>query len=73
MESLLYRALDYGLSQGASYVEIRWQRDSGSVAVMRNSHLEYSARYVNEGIAVRVVAGGGLGFAATSRIDAEEV
>ncbi|WP_148682844.1 TldD/PmbA family protein [Pyrobaculum ferrireducens] len=73
MDELLYKALEYGLSLGASYVEVRWQRDSGSVAGFRNGQFEFSTTYHSEGVAVRAVAGGGLGFAASPRLELEGV
>jgi Predicted Zn-dependent proteases and their inactivated homologs len=73
MEELLIKALDYGLSLGASYVEVRWQRDSGSAAGLRNGQFEFAVSYSSQGIAVRAVAEGGLGFAATPRLALEDV
>lgn len=73
METLIYKALDYGLALGASYVEVRWQRDVGTVAGLRNGQLEFSTTYFSEGIAVRAVAGGGMGFASITNTSLEEV
>jgi TldD protein len=73
MEDVLVKALDYGLSLGASYVEVRWQRDSGSAAGLRNGQFEFAVSYSSQGIAVRAVAGGGLGFAATPSMKLEDV
>ncbi|MFZ8808552.1 MAG: TldD/PmbA family protein [Pyrobaculum sp.] len=73
MEELLVKALDYSLSLGASYVEVRWQRDSGSAAGLRNGQFEFAASYSSQGVAVRAVAGGGLGFAATPSMKLEDV
>ncbi|MEM1837030.1 MAG: TldD/PmbA family protein [Pyrobaculum sp.] len=63
----LYDVINYGV--GASYVEVRWQRDVGTVAVLRNGVVEYVESYRQEGYGVRVLAGGGLGFAATTDAD----
>jgi len=73
MEDVLVKALDYGLSLGASYVEVRWQRDSGSAAGLRNGQFEFAESHSSQGIAVRAVAGGGLGFAATPSMKLEDV
>jgi TldD protein len=73
MEELLVKALDYGLSLGASYVEVRWQRDSGSAAGLRNGQFEFAVSYSSQGVAVRAVAGGGLGFAAAPSMKLEDV
>ncbi|WP_342606868.1 PmbA/TldA family metallopeptidase [Pyrobaculum neutrophilum] len=73
MEDLLRRAVDYGLSLGASYVEVRWQRDGGVAAAVRNGQYELSASFSSEGVAVRAVAGGGMGFAAVPKAELEEV
>ncbi len=73
MEEILVKALDYGLSLGASYVEVRWQRDSGSAAGLRNGQFEFAVSYSSRGVAVRSVAGGGLGFAAAPSMKLEDV
>ncbi len=73
MEDVLIKALDYGLSLGASYVEVRWQRDSGSAAGLRNGQFEFAVSYTSQGVAVRTVAGGGLGFSATPKLTLEDV
>jgi TldD protein len=67
MEELMYRAVDYGLSLGAKYVEVRFQSDAGRWAGFRNGQFEFSGSALSSGFAVRAVAEGGLGFAATAR------
>jgi Predicted Zn-dependent proteases and their inactivated homologs len=73
MEDLLVKALDYGLSLGASYVEVRWQRDAGSAAGVRNGQFEFAVSYSSQGVSVRAVAEGGLGFAATPKTTLDDV
>ncbi len=69
MEDLLNKAIDYGLRLGAQYVEARWQIDAGRVVGLRNGQFEFSHGYKWGGVAVRVIAGGGLGFSATSKLE----
>ena len=73
MEELLRRAVEYGLSLGARYVEVRWQLDYGRWAGLRNGQFEFSAGFRSEGVGVRAVAGGGLGFAAAPSAEASAV
>ncbi|MGC8974010.1 MAG: TldD/PmbA family protein [Thermoproteus sp.] len=73
MEELMSRAVDYGLSLGAKYVEVRWQSDQGRWAGYRNGQFEFSGSAKASGFAVRAVAGGGLGFAATPKAAAEDL
>lgn len=70
---LLVKALDYGRSLGATYVEVRWQKDYGSVAAVRNGQFEFLATFSSEGIAIRAIAEGGLGFAATPELELDKV
>lgn len=70
---ILYRAVDFGLGLGASYVEARWQRDVVSVVALRNGVVEHVGTYKQEGVGVRSVAGGGLGFAASSGVGWEDL
>lgn len=73
MEDLLAKAVDYGLRLGADYVEARWQLDVGEVAGLRNGEFEFSSSYRHGGVSIRVLAGGGLGFSATPRVEVGDV
>ncbi|MFN3803862.1 MAG: TldD/PmbA family protein [Pyrobaculum sp.] len=73
MEELLLRAVDYGLQLGAEYVEARWQLDVGEAAGLRNGEFEFSSTYRHGGVSIRVLAGGGLGFSATPRVEVVDV
>ncbi|MEZ0319896.1 MAG: TldD/PmbA family protein [Pyrobaculum sp.] len=69
----LEKAVEYGLMLGASYVEVRRQADYGKAAGLRNGKYEFSSSFRSEGIGVRAVAGGGMGFAAVPGVDEEEL
>jgi len=59
-------AVDEALGMGAKYAEARYQRDITESVILKNGVPEVSARVLDEGICVRVLAEGALGFASTS-------
>ncbi len=61
-------AVDYARQKGATYAEARWERQQREEFLLKNGVLD--ALLVNDdaGIGVRVLAGGGLGFAATNSV-----
>lgn len=72
-EDLLQRAVDLALQLGASYAEARYHKRSGSLIAARNGEMVSYGESVREGIAVRVIADGALGFSATSLLTWEGV
>ncbi len=72
-ENLMLDAIDYALSIGAQYVEVRSQKNSEFVTVSRNGVLIGTGESVIEGIGVRVIVDGALGFSATNKIDRENI
>jgi len=72
-EDVLYYAVDYGLSQGAVYVEARYHRHKGSEVVVRNGAVVGAGMMSKEGIGVRVVYGGALAFSSTTDLTREGV
>ena len=72
-EDLLQRAVDLALQLGASYAEARYHKHSGASLAARNGEMIGYSESVREGVAVRVVAGGALGFSATSLLTWEGV
>ena len=66
-------AVGYGRKRGATYVEARYEQHAGETFVLRNGILDVLEDTEDEGIGVRVLAGGSLGFAATNRLTKTEV
>ena len=73
MEDLANFALDYALSHGASYAEIRIQRDNGSGALLKNGNPEVSSLVRKYGIGIRVLTHGTMGFASTNMMDRKNI
>ena len=72
-EDLLLKAIDLASGAGASYVEARYQKDISDVVVMRNSRVIGVGTEVKEGIGIRVLVNGSLGFAATNDLSIQGV
>ncbi len=72
-EDLLFKAIDLATSLGATYAEARYQRDVHDVVVMRNARVIGAGTDIKEGIGVRVIVDGSLGFAATNDLSAEGI
>ena len=73
MDEEVRKAIDFGLSLGAKYVEVRWQSDEGRWASFRNGQFEFSGSARSSGFSVRAVAEGGLGFAATPKAGLQDL
>ncbi len=65
-EGLLFMAVDYGRTLGASYVEARYHSVLGFGLTSRNGEIIGMWHEQNSGIGVRVLVEGSLGFAATN-------
>ncbi len=72
-EDLVLRALNEALERGVTYAEVRYQREVYSSIVLRNGNVIGFSRDVNEGIGIRVLVNGALGFASTNRLRLDEV
>ncbi len=70
-EELLTRLIDEGSSAGASYVEVRYQNDYGILVSMRNGKVLGVGSFKEEGVGIRVLVNGSLGFAATNDLSRE--
>lgn len=70
-EELLTRLIDEGSSAGASYVEVRYQNDYGISVSMRNGKVLGVGSFREEGVGIRVLVNGSLGFAATNDLSRE--
>ncbi len=68
VEDLLRLAVDVALKYGAKYAEARYQKDVSESVVLKNGVPEISAESINEGIGVRALVNGALGFASTSEL-----
>ncbi len=73
MEDVLEMAVDLGRRMGSSYVEARYQKDTGSETLLKNGIPEVTGESVSAGVSVRVIYNGGLGFASTNRINRASV
>ena len=61
-------AIDYGLSKGASYIEARFVDSRDESYSARNGVILAAGVTPLRGIAIRVLAGGGMGFYSTARL-----
>ncbi len=59
-------AVDYARQKGASYAEARYERQQREEFLLKNGVLDALVAQDDAGIGVRVLARGGLGFAATN-------
>ncbi len=72
VDSLLLEGLvDEALGMGASYAEARFHRISSLQAMLINGAVLGAGLELREGVAVRVIVDGGLGFSATTSLSRE--
>ena len=72
-EDLLRYAVDQALSLGAKYAEARYQKDIHESVMLKNGVPEISARDLEEGVCVRVLLDGSLGFASTTVLNKRSI
>jgi len=72
-EDLAEFALDLAMGQQASYAEVRAERHLINQLVMKNGALDALLAAEDEGLCVKVVAKGGIGFASTNELTRPEV
>ncbi len=72
-ESLLNYAIDYALSSGAKYAEARYQLNSKFNVIVRNNSVVGLGKYSVEGVNVRTLCNGSLGFSATNKLTREGI
>ncbi len=72
-ESLLMKILDKARELGASYAEVRYQRDSQRSVTLRNGSVIGADEMLFEGVGIRVIVNGSLGFAATNLLSIDEL
>lgn len=68
-EALLQRAVDKALELGADYAEARYHLNKVDSIAVRNGRVIGAEVSEKEGVGVRVVVGGALGFAATNKLE----
>ena len=73
MEDLLHYALKVASGLGASYAEARYHKVDSMDFYSRNGAIISAYSEVSEGIGVRVLVGGGLGFASTNVLNRESI
>ncbi len=61
--------VNHGLSKGADFVEVRYQKRSRTMANVKKGELENAASGILEGYGIRALKGGSWGFAVTSHLD----
>ena len=71
-EKILDYALEYAQGKKVEYAEARAQSRQNDQLMFRNGNLEAYASGVDSGFCVRVIAGGGIGFAASNKWTNEE-
>lgn len=73
MKDLLLRALDTARLRGASYADARFVDEERQIVLVKDGRVEAVTSDRSRGIGVRVIADGGWGFAASSRLGAPDV
>lgn len=73
MEDHLDFTIDLARSLGASYVEARYQSDYSESNFLKNGVPEVASFETKKGIAVRVIANGGLGFGSTNQMTKKDL
>ncbi len=71
MEELLKYVIDVGLGEGADYVEARYHKLTESYIAMRFDRVISIGKSVSEGVGIRVLVKGSLGFASTNILTRE--
>ncbi|MBS7247660.1 MAG: TldD/PmbA family protein [Candidatus Jordarchaeales archaeon] len=69
MEDELIRTVDYGLSLGASYVEIRGEELMETSLEIEDERVRAVKQGVDRGFSIRVISSGAWGFASTSSLE----
>ncbi len=73
LEDLVLYAVDYARELGASYAEARYHKNTSFSIVSRNGTIMGAGQELKEGIGIRVLVNGALGFSATNQLDNENV
>jgi len=68
---LIIYVIDKGLRLGATYVEARYHRNHTDSVMMRGNRVIGAGADTKEGVGIRVLVDGSLGFAATNNLSKE--
>ncbi len=71
-EEIVDYALEYAQSKKVEYAEVRAHNQVEDRLMLRNGILEAYVSAVDSGFCVRIIAGGGIGFASTNKWSKEE-
>jgi predicted Zn-dependent protease len=71
-EDIVDYALDYSQSKKIEYAEARGQSQVQDGLMLRNGVLDAYVSAVDSGFCVRILSGGGIGFASTNKWTREE-
>ncbi len=71
-EDIVDYALDCAMKKKIEYAEVRGSSQIADGIMLRNGSLEAYATAVDSGLCVRIMAGGGIGFASTNKWSKEE-
>ncbi|MFX1317512.1 MAG: TldD/PmbA family protein [Promethearchaeota archaeon] len=66
---LVHHGVDYGTTQGAKYIELRYVNNVVEGYSTRNGDILAAGSKETAGIGIRVLTNGGIGFVATSRVE----
>ncbi len=72
-EDLLYYAVDYATSHGATYAEARYHKNYGSEIIVRNGSVVSAGMLRREGVGIRVILESAMAFASTTDLSREGV
>jgi TldD protein len=70
---LVHHGVDYGTTQGAKYIELRYVHNVVEGYSTRNGAILAAGSTETAGIGIRALANGGIGFVATSRLEKTEI
>jgi TldD protein len=70
-KNLLEKIVEKALSLGADYAEARWHKNNSFSITMRNDKVIGMGKSFREGVGIRVMIAGSLGFSATNDINRE--
>lgn len=68
-EDFVLKAVELASSRGADYAEVRFQSDEAYSMLFRNGSLEVYGYGIDQGLAIRTIVNGAMGFATTDNLD----
>ncbi|MFX1508977.1 MAG: TldD/PmbA family protein [Promethearchaeota archaeon] len=70
---LVHHGVDYGTAQGGKYIELRYVNYVVNGYSTRNGDILAAGSTETAGIGIRALANGGIGFAATAKLEKQEI